>query len=712
MVALTASVTHAAPNWHADEYRYRAIVELRDNGSEGVDVAAVRIRHAGMTRDDAHDYRLFSADGQPVPYQVTFHDPQRDTLISFRSPNDEGTYYIYFGHADADIDPHRARLNERPGTGPPTPGPAADGWIPRAGLVLATHRRPRDTPNPDTPDDFAALLTHAPGPDGAAYRRNIADGYNPFGDSDHYLSVYRGWLRLPAAGRWGFATASNEASFSFLDGEELVHWAGRHTEERGQHGEKNVERELDAGLHYVEYYHEEVLLYQMAFLAYKPPGEPHYVGIPNNLFVQPHRAQVVRYEQREHGPTVMPHIDLIDSLWPTERGIGQYTRFRFTLDADDNDLDGWSFAWAFGDGHRGAGRDLEHVYLAAGDYDVTLTATSPAGRTVERTWPVTVFPVEHIDGPFKAGRYSDFAPLVERIDPERLPAGLLSEYVRFMREAGRHDAAQRLVTRDDADDADRVESHLVAAGEAGLTHDTWRQGHSAERVREAIEHLAAAVELAEPAPDKLASLARLIRHVGVHDGDVAAAREHYEQAEVVVREAGLRGRAKQAFREATLALGDVHLIAGERDAALENYRTAEQLAEPVIPQQVRVARIGQYPQRIEHHLQAGRVDDAWATAMEWYGHFPSDLPRGELAYWIGKLALARDDASLAVRPLRLGIEWGTGAMYEAEARWLLAEAYGELGDAEAQRTALEALVRSGLGGPYRQRAVEALEQSQ
>ena len=54
-------------------------------GNQDADTAAVRI-HAGAAAPTANDYRIFDAAGQRVPYEVTYHDPARDTLISFRCP--------------------------------------------------------------------------------------------------------------------------------------------------------------------------------------------------------------------------------------------------------------------------------------------------------------------------------------------------------------------------------------------------------------------------------------------------------------------------------------------------------------------------------------------------------------------------------------------------------------------------------------------------
>ena len=73
------------------------------------------------------------------------------------------------------------------------------------------------------------LIAASKGKDGARWQRRIADGYNPFGSSEYYISIYRGWVRVAKAGPYQFCTVSNKASFSFLDGKPLIHWPGQHT---------------------------------------------------------------------------------------------------------------------------------------------------------------------------------------------------------------------------------------------------------------------------------------------------------------------------------------------------------------------------------------------------------------------------------------------------------------------------------------------------
>jgi PKD repeat protein len=49
-------------------------------------------------------------------------------------------------------------------------------------------------------------------------------------------------------------------------------------------------------------------------------------------------------------------------------------------------------AWQFGDGGTGATSVAYHTYTAAGEYDVLVTATDPAGETASASVPIVVLP--------------------------------------------------------------------------------------------------------------------------------------------------------------------------------------------------------------------------------------------------------------------------------------------------------------------------------
>lgn len=738
VLALLVAAPAIAQPWEAPGWSHRAVVSVESAGSAGVDVAAVRVTHAGVAAKSGDDFRVFDARGVPVPWQLTFHDPARDSLISFRCVSPPGTprstFTIYFGKADAPADPLRAVVNPAPGKGPPTPGPGAGGWIPRAGLVLTTMRRDKAAPNPETIDEMTRLIASSPGLDGAGYRANISDGLNPFGDSDNYISVYRGWIKIPAGGTYGFCTASNEASFSFLDGKELVNWPGRHTEERGKFGQKHAERSVEAGLHYVEYLQEEVVLFQMAFLGYKPPAPGNagaYVGIPNDLFPQPHRGFVRRYEQADAGGlnprvTVMPRIELVSSRWPPNRKEGQHTLYRFTADAgkemEDGKKDeahpppavnGWKVAWSFGDGLIAEGVRVEHLFLKLGTFPVTMTATGPDGQQVSRTWPLNVFQIDHVARGFVNGQAAPYAAMAGGYEADKLATPSLAELARLANEAGDRGvvkkAAELAITRPDIAPEDLADMHLLLAASASLGKSgVSGSAMSATAAREVVAHLKASIEKEADPVERVKAYARLIRVIGIDTGDTGAAQGLYDQAKEEAKKAGIKRTMRQALREATVAMGDARLYAKQIDQASEEYQTAEALAESPMPPQVKASKSGAFPEAIDQALEKGRVEDAMRIALRWRDEVPSDQVRGAVLFYIAKLERLQGRPAGAIKPMRLAIDLAQGAEFEAEARWTLAQAYRDLGDNDAYTRTLNGLVKSGLGGAYRDQAIQAL----
>ena len=55
-----------------------------------------------------------------------------------------------------------------------------------------------------------------------------------------------------------------------------------------------------------------------------------------------------------------------------------------------------SMSWSSGDGSSGSGSLFEHIYLAAGEYSVSLTVTNSDGYSDQVTYPLTVTAVEGI----------------------------------------------------------------------------------------------------------------------------------------------------------------------------------------------------------------------------------------------------------------------------------------------------------------------------
>lgn len=715
LLAALPSLAHAQRGaWHAPEWPYRAVVQVGGKPESVIDTAAVRIAHAGETTANADDFRVFDDAGEPQPYQVDYHHPRRDALLRFRAIT-PGRYYVYFGRPDAKRDRLRVTVPDRLGA-MPTPGPSGGGWLPRAGLVLTTMRRPEDNANPQTVDAMATLIEQSPALDGAGYRHNLRDGVNPFGDSDHYISVYRGWLRVPQPGQWGFATASNEASFSFMDGRPLVHWPGRHTEKRGRRGQKNADRKLTAGLHHVAYYHEEVLLHQVAFLGWRKPGETGFTKIPDKHWPQPRPAKLVRYQRKTGDRAFMPTANMLDSVWPPRRfrDTGQYTRFRFSVGGAEIPPRNADYTWRFGDGQSAAGPTVEHVYLNTGRYNVTLSVNHE-GDKQQRTIPLNVFPVEHLtrDHGFERGEIKTYQPIVRAYDPAALAPPARLQLAHFHAEAGDLPASQAaanayLDAEHDGPPEATIEAHLLAAGEAGRPDRAWRLAMTNDAARRAAAHLEAAYGLADDAPRRLAVAARLLRHFAVEQADLEAAEAIHAKLADAIDTRRLDADGRDAMRQVLIALGDGRLAAGRFDAARDRFEAAEHTRARPIPRAVRVAKLGRYPGHLQSLLHKGDLDAANTVLNHWLGDFPLDRMRGEPLFYAGKLALAENRPDAAARTLAIAIDLGEGATWEPEARWRRAQAFGRLGDQKSRTATLKALVDSGIESRFREKALQIL----
>lgn len=695
---LLPAVASAADPWHLAGWSTRAVVEISTPAGPGVDAAGVKVLCQGRVNADGSDYRVLDAAGKPVPFQLCFHDAGRYSLISFRASDPKGRWFVYFGNPAAERAKEQVVVDPAPGAGPPK-----GEWTPRHGFVLETIQRPEGD-NPRTVADLAKLLAGSKVKHGARYQRQVAEGYNRFGPSDYYLSLYRGWVTIPKAGSYKFCTVSNEASFSFLDGKELVHWPGRHTTERGKYGEVNATVELTAGPHYLEYYHEEVTLDQMAYLGWQPLGAAAFEPIPESFYTAPHTAVVSRYEDAKG---VVLHFEpvITDSVWPLERHEGQFTRCHFQVGQSPALPEGTKYTWNFGDGQSAAGVAVDHVYLALGSYSVALTAQGPAGTQVAK-WPLLIFEIEHVTDQYKEGTPRDYVKQVKSYDRAKLDAAGLRELAYLLAEGGEPaevlEVGKAFVQRFGS--APPLE---VARVRRLMADCALRLGQGS--IDEAIANYQAAILKETPSAEKLDTLARLIRLLGVERGEPAKALALRPAVEAAVKEVKIDDDIQAAYRRAVMAMADVELWRGRRDEARDLYARAERLSGVFIPPQVRAARIGAYPNSLREYVAAGNFGAALDLVDRWDESFPTEKLNGHTFFWRGKVLALRGQPRDAERYLDRAIQLTPGASFETEARWLLAEVLDQLGRKDQAKMELAKLVKTGVNDEFAQKARKKLQ---
>ena len=703
--------------WQAPAYARRAIVHVstRDPFGQRVDpsvhCAVVRLFTSGLVQPSADDVRIFDKDGHRLPYEITYLDARRQLLIAFRVPKPGTDVCVYFGNAHATRDELRI---DRPRLGfpnPPSAPPADDGWTPHAGLILTTYDRPRRFADPTSMREMLQLIRASAGPQGADDHRHISDAINRYGRSDRYISIYRGWINIPRDGLYHFCTASDDASFVFLDGHHLVDWPGSHSVyQGGAHGEHNAARYLKAGPHYVVYLHENGQAAAVAFLGWKPPGQDRYGAIADSIYRQPYQAVVTNYQAAPGRwvPTIQPH--LLDTIWPADRDHAQYARVGFTLGPQEPSPDRWRYTWHFGDGQTATGNNPQHVYLHTGTFHLTLDAVSPSGRRMRLTFPLRVFRVTIRGYGFSQGAIGHYAKLLAGENIPSFDLKSLQAYAQLESDLN-HPGLAAAAARDamkhpHLTNEQKQAMHLLAAEGLGTPARAWRNGDDTIAMKAAVVQLLAARRLAGDPATRLAIDGRLIRVLGVALGDPQAAAGYFEDAKK--RAAGKPdGQTREAWRDVLIAWGDTALAAGQTTDAAKRYREAQTVDEDVDPA-LRAARLGACAMALRQALDEHRLKDARTWAARWYHRFPASQIDGQLLFLIGKLSLVRGHPHRALRPLALSIALGQGSDFEAEARWFSAKAFGQVKAPRQRIAALKALIDSGITGPYREKAEKAI----
>lgn len=692
----------SAQDWHLADWNARAVVAIKKLGDES-DTVAVKIHCQGQAQPDGGDYRIVDEQGEPVPFQLTFHDARRYSLISFRAsqPQVDQRFFVYFGNEQAQPGPHQITDSLTLGAGLPQ-----GQWKPQAGLVFSTIHRPEGE-NPQSVAELEKLIAGSRQQFGAQYQRRVSDGHNPFGPSDYYISLYRGWIKIPKSGTYAFCTASNEASFSFLNGKELIHWPGRHTSERGSHGEFNKAVELSAGLHFLEYYHEEVMLKQVAFLGWSPPGSQpgHFSPIPESVYPQPHTAEVLHYEST-NGVVARFEPIVLDSIWPTDRHEGQYTRWQFRVANRQAFPAETKFLWQFGDGQSATGGEAQHVYLSVGQYDVTLAAEAPSVQTTS-SWPLNVYEIQHVTHQVKQGRLLEYAEVVVNYDHHQLDVASLRELIFLMMETDLPHEALRIGE--------------LFVNRFGQSHPQWESGVrrmmalsalkiGEEGVDDAIANFRASIDDQTPAVERIDSIAQLIVLLGIERNQPELADDFIKQVQQAAKESEKNDEIRAAYRRAINAAGDVALWQGKPREARDFYRRVEVLRGHQIPEQVRAARVGAFPQALREYLDQGNYDAALDIVNQWEDKFATEKIKGHTFFWRGTILSEREQHREAARLLAQSIGLALGASFESEARWRLALCLERLGKSKESQAELAKLVKTGLNDSYVELAREKLKE--
>jgi len=349
LLVVIASATCAyAQRWWDTKWRYRRPIKLEGEGAGFTDWAFARFWASAALKKDASDIRVVTADGRVCKTLVIWAEPYGRVELVFKTYRGVRRYFVYYNNPDA----VKLEVKERP----------------RVGLIMETRSRPRGPCNSWA--DFKRLLERSKVVYGRGIVRRIFSGFNPWGPSDHYMTIYRGWLWVPKDGKYRIATNSDESSFVFIDGRMVVAWAGRHGP-TAVYGERNAEVQLKKGLHRIEYYHEETEGGQACVLGWWRPGDKRVYLVEQKYFPTFLETKVGRLQRygADFSVEIRPK-PVSEAQLPGGHLIVEIAFRALTRNAPAN----VTFEWDFGDGQKAKGDSIRHLFLHPGRYRVKLTA--------------------------------------------------------------------------------------------------------------------------------------------------------------------------------------------------------------------------------------------------------------------------------------------------------------------------------------------------
>ena len=578
-----------AKSWWKAEWSCRRSVKVDGFVDSSTDAFVFEFCNGAKTREDGRDIRVV-ANGRVVPHWLVWHTPGGLTRIAAQYQRGVRDYDIYYGN------PYAPHIRGQ--------------WRPRSGLWLETRRfRGR------FPTSWSKMRQDLERTKGDVYDRGLVSqiyhGYNPYGPSGYSINIYKGTLDAPRDGRYQLASNATEASFLLLDGKVIQQWAGWLWARNRARGVKRLT--LKKGLHPIEFYSVATRWRQVSVVAWRTPGMRgrKFEVIPASAFVPVARARQTSYEIR--GEDVAPDFTF-ENLDEVHTGFTILVRLRFVDRSGASRGGRHKRVWDFGDGQKGEGARVEHVYFRPCPRKVTLTLTS--GR---KKWSVAhVVPAQQnwarqADRSLRPSA-REYVRVIERYDFSKLHvADLLTALQVFHWKnvaGGLRSALRALVARaksmNDRDLRKASELTLLAFE------------NSERRDREGVAALQS-FRAAARAPGTKAAITMDLADYFLRF-NVSESAQKEAQAALAMKPAALEKR------RAHVVLGDVALDTGDVKTARENYEAAEKIKISKRSAKHELVRVGAFTRIIEDYIRQGRHDAAeeMLDRLEW------DIPTARL----------------------------------------------------------------------------------
>jgi len=602
-----------------------------------LDCVYVSFPTAEFLEGDAGDLRV-EIGGKPAPFKVVDvgFGGVVGLVAGIATPSD--TMYIYYGN--------------------PAAKPLPSDWEPKRGLWLETRQLKGAEPKTL---DAARKAWAASGPRfGAAPVAQIFHGFNLFGPSDNYMSLYKGWLALDKDTPITFAITADDLGFLLVGGNLVA----SKTHPGPMPGDRHIASEpveLMKGLHALTFIHVEGTGPQAAGVAWWLPGMPrgqkflHFQIIPPQAFAPLRYGKLAYYEVR--GQTVGADFSYVNDGDVLLEDGRMLVRFVFKDQSCPSKLALLCQPqWDFGDGTASAARDPTHIYLRPGDYPVTLTLKSP-NATYQVRQRIRVGPGYTRAAAAQWDTLAAYLPILQEYQFEKMATPDL--LVAAQAGAELEDAAlivavcRPLFKRDKELDDEAFVRVAISLGRH-LRDLKPKEEEKAdpkvveEKARERAMVALAVFSAAELRTTDLKAKARLANEKGdvyyYYLNDLEKAEAEYTKTLTKYAKAG-----DAQVRVAQIRIGDVYRTKGDPPAALSAYKRAAEMPIHNRTEGVEAARRGSFTRTAEDYIARKLYKEAHEALDEWDWEFPTDKLVGYSSLLRARLALAEGNKKEAVK---------------------------------------------------------------
>jgi predicted negative regulator of RcsB-dependent stress response len=665
--------------WWSRSYAGRRALSFEKEPLKGSVVLLV-FGTGGLTRPDGHDLRLIADHRLQLPVEVLEVGPGDRAALQFEMPEAGHELTLYLGCPTAEP-PHR---------------PAREL---KGGLRMELRALPEGSAG--SLAEMQKLLKAAGEPVAVLFPDSIDLGVEPLGRRD-YLARYVGYLEVAKPGEHLFETVSEGASFCRVDGKPVCEWPGFH--DLSGHADPKSRKAhsgtvlLTPGIHQVEY------------LLATRRGGVHLLGLrgASDAFAHPIPAErFVRWARARPGPLEAyrePAADfavrpLSDSGSDLDRHQLALLEFQWDGDLAGRELE--EVEWEFGDGQTGRGKEVRHLFLGHGIFQVTARAALSGGKSLSAT--------RRVAARFESLRVQDLNRLLDEYyqAAKGYEISSLSE-----------DHLAQLIWLSKKDEAwEETLAHAVdgyflrgfSLAREHLVHDGLRRARKLLEKREGYDGAEAILErVVRDAPkveDRREAEAWLARSRMLRSDS----KRSDEEAEKALRRIRQEGGQSDPARRAAIFLADLLLQKGKLEEAEKLLREMEEGAYRKFEGERQLAS-GSHALGFDNHLRRGELREAREELDRWDWELPGDRLAGHIQ--LRRAALYRKEKKYddALRELEQVRSLGSAQNQVPRALLLSAEILLERGDRPAARAQLERVARDFAQRPESKEAERRLKE--